>query len=79
VIAYGVWVGRSQASISLRGEDGFLVINGGLSYIVPDVLKQMEDVGIDEGRITKLLILHSHFDHVGIVPFLKRRHSTMPV
>jgi glyoxylase-like metal-dependent hydrolase (beta-lactamase superfamily II) len=33
----------------------------------------LTDFNIDEGRITKLLILHSHFDHVGIVPFMKRR------
>ncbi len=73
------YLGREESGVYLlEGRDGFLVINGGLSYIVPDVLKQMEDVGIDEGRITKLLILHSHFDHVGIVPFLKRRHPTMP-
>jgi glyoxylase-like metal-dependent hydrolase (beta-lactamase superfamily II) len=35
----------------------------------------MTDFNIDERRITKLLILHSHFDHIGIVPFLKRRLS----
>jgi glyoxylase-like metal-dependent hydrolase (beta-lactamase superfamily II) len=74
------YLGREESGVYLlEGRDGFLVINGGLSYIVSDLLKQMEDVGIDEGRITKLLILHSHFDHVGIVPFLKRRHPTMEV
>ena len=74
------YLGREESGVYLlEGRDGFLVINGGLSYIVPDVLKQMEDVGTDEGRITKLLILHSHFDHVGIVPFLKRRHPNMEV
>ncbi len=56
-----------------------MVVSGGMSYIVPDVLRQFEKFGIDENRIRKLLILHSHFDHVGIVPFFKRRLPTMEV
>jgi len=51
-----------------------MIINGGLSYIVPELLRQLEEFDISQEKITKLLILHSHFDHVGIVPFFKRRH-----
>jgi glyoxylase-like metal-dependent hydrolase (beta-lactamase superfamily II) len=54
-----------------------MIINGGMGYIVPDLLQQMEEFDIDETRITKLLILHSHFDHVGIIPFLKRRTTNL--
>jgi glyoxylase-like metal-dependent hydrolase (beta-lactamase superfamily II) len=49
-----------------------MIINGGMSYLVPDLLSQFKRLGIDETRITKLLLLHSHFDHVGTVPFFKR-------
>jgi glyoxylase-like metal-dependent hydrolase (beta-lactamase superfamily II) len=63
----------------LEGRQGSLVLSGGMSYIVPDVLAQFERFGIVEEKITKLLILHAHFDHVGIVPFLKRRHPEMEV
>jgi len=63
----------------LEGKSGSMLISGGMSYIVPDVLRQFEEFGIDENRITKLLILHAHFDHVGIVPFFKRRHPGMEV
>jgi len=56
-----------------------MILSGGMSYIVPVLLRQFEEFGIDETRIKKLLILHSHFDHVGIVPFFKRRHSDMEV
>jgi glyoxylase-like metal-dependent hydrolase (beta-lactamase superfamily II) len=63
----------------LEGNDHSMIISGGMSYIVPDVLRQFEEFGIDEGRIKKILILHSHFDHVGIVPFLKRRHPKIEV
>ncbi len=49
-----------------------MLINGGLTFILPDVLKQMQSFGIDAGKIKKFLILHSHFDHTGIVPYIKR-------
>jgi len=63
----------------LEGKNGSMLISGGISYIVPEVLGQFEEFGIDENRIAKLLILHAHFDHVGIVPFFKRRHPGMEV
>jgi glyoxylase-like metal-dependent hydrolase (beta-lactamase superfamily II) len=44
-----------------------------MSYIVPDMLNQFQERGIDMKNITRLLILHSHFDHCGIGPFFKRR------
>jgi glyoxylase-like metal-dependent hydrolase (beta-lactamase superfamily II) len=57
----------------LEGRDESMIVSGGLSYILPDVLQQIRAFGIKEDRIRKLLILHAHFDHVGVVPFLKRR------
>ncbi len=70
---------EESAIYLLDGRDEAMVINGGLRYIVPGVLRQFEEFGIDEGKITKLLILHSHFDHVGIVPFFKRRHPDLEI
>ena len=77
----GIWfLGREESGIYLlEGKNGSMIISGGMSYIVPDVLHQFKEFGMDEEKITKLLILHSHFDHVGIVPFLKRRHPEMEV
>lgn len=76
-----IWfLGREESGIYLlEGRDGSMIISGGMSYILPDVLRQFEEFGIDEEKITKLLILHSHFDHVGVVPFFKRRHPEMEV
>jgi len=51
-----------------------MIISGGMSYLAPVVLSQMHAFGIDEKRIRKLLILHAHFDHVGLVPFFRRRY-----
>jgi glyoxylase-like metal-dependent hydrolase (beta-lactamase superfamily II) len=77
----GLWyLGREESGVYvLEGKDSSILINGGLSYIVPNVLKQMSDFGIDAGKIKKALILHSHFDHIGIVPFFKRTFPEIEV
>jgi len=74
------FLGQEESGIYLlERENGFMIISGGTSFIVPDLLRQFEEFGIEEEKITKLLILHSHFDHVGIVPFFRRRHPAMEV
>ena len=66
--------GREESGVYLlEGEDGAMLISGGMSYIVPEILQQFDEFGIDEEKISKILILHSHFDHVGVIPFFKRR------
>jgi glyoxylase-like metal-dependent hydrolase (beta-lactamase superfamily II) len=73
-------LGREESGVYLlEGKSVSMIVNGGMSYIVSDILQQFKDFDIDENRIRKLLILHSHFDHVGIVPFFKRRHPEMEV
>ncbi|HUL38629.1 MAG TPA: MBL fold metallo-hydrolase, partial [Thermodesulfobacteriota bacterium] len=76
-----IWfLGREESGVYLLdGTNGSMIVSGGMSYIVPDLLRQFKEFGIDENRINKLLILHSHFDHVGIVPFFKRRHPEIEV
>jgi glyoxylase-like metal-dependent hydrolase (beta-lactamase superfamily II) len=72
--------GREESGVYLLdGKEEAMLISGGMSYIVPDLLQQFKVFGIHEEKITKLLILHSHFDHVGIVPFFKRRQPGMVV
>ncbi len=74
------YLGAEETGIYLlRGRQGTALINGGMSYILPDVLTQMREFGIDPGEITKFLILHSHFDHVGVVPYFKRNYPVIEV
>ncbi len=74
------YLGCEESGIYLlEGQNESMIISGGMSYILPDVLQQIRDFGINEDRIRKLLILHAHFDHVGIVPFVKRRHSEVQI
>jgi len=74
------YLGREETGVYyLEGRDGAVLINAGMSYILPDVLGQMKEFGLDPARLTKLLILHSHFDHVGLVPYFKRTYPGIEV
>jgi 2-aminobenzoylacetyl-CoA thioesterase len=67
------YLGREETGIYfLQGSDSAIIINGGISYILSDVLAQMHDFGLNPKKINKFLILHSHFDHVGVAPYFKR-------
>lgn len=63
----------------LEGRDESMLINGGMNYSAPVILDQFKTFGIDEAKITRILLLHAHFDHVGIVPFFKRRHPGIEI
>ncbi|MCK9230038.1 MAG: MBL fold metallo-hydrolase [Syntrophales bacterium] len=80
-IVDGLWYfGRQESGIYLlEGSSCSMIISGGMNWILPEVLDQMERFGIDEQRIEKLLILHAHFDHIGLVPFFKRRLPRLTV
>ena len=74
------FLGHEDTSVYLmEGNEESMIVSGGMSYLAPDILRQFEAFGIDEGRIKKLLILHAHYDHVGIVPFFKRRHPDLEI
>jgi glyoxylase-like metal-dependent hydrolase (beta-lactamase superfamily II) len=67
-------LGRLESCVQLVDGGGELAILGGaMAYVAPDVLAQIERLGIDEQKIARIVILHAHFDHCGMVPILKRR------
>lgn len=69
-----ILLGRKESSIyMLKGGSEYALIGGGMIHIVPEVIKQLNDFGIEEEKIKRIIILHSHFDHCGIVPFFKKR------
>jgi glyoxylase-like metal-dependent hydrolase (beta-lactamase superfamily II) len=80
-IQENLWfLGREESCIYLvEGKNESMIVSGGMSYLVPVILQQFETFGIDEARIKRLLILHSHFDHVGIVPYFKRRNPGLEI
>ena len=67
-------LGKRESNIYLiEGDRGSAVLGGGMAYIAPDVSAQMAEFGVDEKKISHLIIHHAHFDHVGVIPFLHRR------
>jgi glyoxylase-like metal-dependent hydrolase (beta-lactamase superfamily II) len=74
------YLGREESGVYLlEGDSCSMILSGGMSYLAPMVLRQLHTFGIDEGRIGKLLILHAHFDHVGLVPFFRRRYPSLEI
>jgi len=67
-------LGRKASCVYLlKGKSECALLGGGTAYIVPDMIRQLKDFNIDEKKINRIVILHSHFDHCGTVPFFKRR------
>jgi len=74
------YLGREESGVYLlEGNASSLIISGGMSYLAPVVLEQMRDFHIKEDKNDKLIILHAHFDHVGLVPFFKRRYPRLQI
>ena len=67
-------LGRRESCVYLvKGNDEYALIGGGTAYIVPDILDQLDRFNVPEDQIRRMIILHSHFDHCGIIPFFKKR------
>ena len=67
-------LGRNESCVYLvDGKDEYAILGGGMTYIAQDVMAQVKAADIDVEKIKRLVIHHSHFDHVGIVPFLKQQ------
>jgi len=66
-------LGRRESSIYLlKGEAEYAILGGGMAYVVPEVMEQIKTFKIEEKKIRRIIILHSHFDHCGMVPFFKK-------
>jgi glyoxylase-like metal-dependent hydrolase (beta-lactamase superfamily II) len=63
---------RKNCLYLLKGEKA-MIIGGGMSYIAPSLERQFSEAAFDFKRIKYLVIPHSHFDHCGAVPYLKRK------
>jgi len=67
------FLGTREICVHLvRGKDA-MIVGGGMSYIAPALERQLSAMGVEAGDVRYLIITHSHFDHCGAVPYLKRR------
>ncbi|MBW1711278.1 MAG: MBL fold metallo-hydrolase [Deltaproteobacteria bacterium] len=68
------FLGRTESCVYLvKGYEEYALIGGGMSYIAPEIPAQIRNFGLDEDKIKRLIILHAHFDHVGCMPYFKKR------
>lgn len=66
-------LGRPETCLYLLDGGGeSAIIGGGMAYAAPDVLAQLRSFGADVRLIKRIFILHTHFDHMGMVPLLRR-------
>lgn len=73
-------LGKQEYCVYLvDGGDTCAILGGGLAAIIPDIEEQLETMGVDPKRIKSLVILHSHFDHCGIVPYFKNKWPWMEI
>ena len=75
LIDEGLWLlGTEESCVYLlEGSKSSVLISAGLSYILPECFRQIASWGISDKKIDHIIILHANFDHVGVVPFLKRK------
>ncbi len=80
-ICDGLWyLGFPETGVYLlESNSEYMLISGGMSYIVPTIIEQMKEFGLKENRISKMIILHAHFDHVGIVPYFSRKYPQIKI
>jgi len=74
VIEHITMLGKKESCVYLLDGGGeYAILGGGLACIIPDIERQLTELQIDIKKIQKLVILHTHFDHCGIVPYFKRK------
>ena len=72
-------LGWKQSLMYLAQGAKSMIIGGAMSWIAPRLEQQFKEYEIDTGSIEYLVIPHSHFDHFGAVPYLKRRFPQIKV
>jgi glyoxylase-like metal-dependent hydrolase (beta-lactamase superfamily II) len=79
-LAEGIYLlGEKQSLVYLvRGEDA-MIIGGGMNWIAPKLEEQLVRFEINASEIKYLVIQHSHFDHCGAAPYLKRRFPNLKI
>jgi len=62
----------------LRGKEA-MIVGGGMSWTAPALERQFLAMDLEVEKLKYLVILHSHFDHCGAVPYLKRKFPQIQV
>lgn len=57
----------------IKGDSGNCMIDAGINLMGPLYLKSLHAILHDVNELSHLLLTHSHYDHLGAMPYLKRR------
>lgn len=79
-LAEGLYLlGEKQCLVYLiRGKEA-MIMGGGMNWVVPLLEQQLASFEIPAADIKYLVIQHSHFDHCGAVPYLKRKYPGLKI
>lgn len=73
------FLGRSELCTYLLRGDTYALVGGAMAHVAPGVLSQLDDLDVDLERIRHLIILHTHYDHLGMAPYLARQWPWLKV
>jgi glyoxylase-like metal-dependent hydrolase (beta-lactamase superfamily II) len=62
----------------VKGET-YAIVEGGVSGVAYPFLEQLNQLNVSPEAISRLIILHSHFDHMMVFPVLKERYPWMKI
>jgi len=71
--------GRPELCSYLLKGDTYAMVGGAMAHVVPEVLTQLEELNVDLERIRHLILLHTHYDHLGMAPYLARHWPWLKV
>ncbi len=73
------FLGRPELCSYLMKGDTYALLGGAMAHVLPDVLTQLNNLEVDLERIRHLIILHSHYDHLGMAPYLVKQWPWLKV
>lgn len=61
----------SSTAFLILGENKTALIDCGMAYCASNLIKNIQQVLQDERKLDYILLSHSHYDHIGAVPYLR--------
>jgi 2-aminobenzoylacetyl-CoA thioesterase len=65
-------LGSEQVPVYLLGENPYVLVEGGVAVLAPLLETQFAEHGLNDENLLAQLILHSHWDHCGTLPWVRQ-------
>lgn len=74
---FGEWItvggNRFYPGYIIKGREKHLMIDAGINLMGPAYIASLEKIFGDKNALDYVFATHSHFDHLGAIPYLKRK------